>query len=54
MDLWDATAAGHQQRNNSSVRIFRCGYTEHFAREFTAAVHKAGVRRDDTGHRRDQ
>ncbi|KAG2769071.1 hypothetical protein Pcac1_g19663 [Phytophthora cactorum] len=54
MDLSNATAAGHQQRNNSSVRCFRCGYTGHYARECTAAVHKAGGRRVDAGHRRDQ
>ncbi|KAG3125366.1 hypothetical protein PI126_g22805 [Phytophthora idaei] len=54
MDLSNATAAGHQQRNNSSVRCFRCGYTGHYARECTAAVHKAGSRRGDAGHRRDQ
>ncbi|KAG4049977.1 hypothetical protein PC123_g14775 [Phytophthora cactorum] len=45
MDLSNATAAGHQQRNNSSVRCIRCGYTRHYARECTAAVHKAGGRR---------
>ncbi|KAG3044442.1 hypothetical protein PC121_g21904 [Phytophthora cactorum] len=54
MDLSNATAAGHQQRNNSSVRCFRCGYTGHYARECTAAVHKAGGRRGDAGHHRDQ
>ncbi|KAG3148526.1 hypothetical protein PC128_g23576 [Phytophthora cactorum] len=54
MDLSNATAAGHQQRNNSSVRCFRCGYTGHYVRECTAAVHKAGGRRGDAGHRRDQ
>ncbi|KAG3052980.1 hypothetical protein PC121_g17036 [Phytophthora cactorum] len=27
MDLSNATAAGHQQRNNSSVQCFRCEYT---------------------------
>ncbi|KAG3122587.1 hypothetical protein PI126_g24086 [Phytophthora idaei] len=54
MDLSNATAAGHQQRNNSSVRCFRCGYTGHYARECTAAVHKAGGRCGDAGHRRDQ
>ncbi|KAG2983208.1 hypothetical protein PC121_g24105 [Phytophthora cactorum] len=54
LDLSNATAAGHQQRNNSSVRCFRCGYTGHYARECTAAVHKAGGRRGDAGHRRDQ
>ncbi|KAG3098790.1 hypothetical protein PI124_g24148 [Phytophthora idaei] len=54
MDLSNATVAGHQQLNNSSVRCFRCGYTEHFVRECTAAVHKAGSRRGDAGHRRDQ
>ncbi|KAG3010880.1 hypothetical protein PC121_g15930 [Phytophthora cactorum] len=54
MDLSSATAAGHQQRNNSSVRCFRCGYTGHYARECTATVHKAEGRRGDTGHRRDQ
>ncbi|KAG3072892.1 hypothetical protein PI125_g22389 [Phytophthora idaei] len=54
MDLSNATAAGHQQRNNSSVRCFRCGYTGHYARECTAAVHKAGGRRGNAGHRRDQ
>ncbi|KAG2920214.1 hypothetical protein PC114_g6175 [Phytophthora cactorum] len=54
MNLSNATAAGHQQRNNSSVRCFRCEYTGHFARECTAAVHKAGGRRGDAGHRRDQ
>ncbi|KAG3185669.1 hypothetical protein C6341_g4322 [Phytophthora cactorum] len=43
MDLSNATAAGDQQRNNSSVRCFRCGYTGHYAREYTAAVHKAGA-----------
>ncbi|KAG2783850.1 hypothetical protein PC129_g19854 [Phytophthora cactorum] len=42
MDLSNATAAGHQQRNNSSVRCFRCGYTGNFAHECKAAVHKAG------------
>ncbi|KAG2871442.1 hypothetical protein PC114_g26918 [Phytophthora cactorum] len=42
MDLSNATAAGHQQRNNSSVQCFRCGYTGHYARECTAAVHKDG------------
>ncbi|KAG3041561.1 hypothetical protein PC121_g23344 [Phytophthora cactorum] len=47
MDLSNATAAGHQQRNNSSVRCFRCGYTGHYACECTAAVHKAGNRRGD-------
>ncbi|KAG3065084.1 hypothetical protein PC121_g11468 [Phytophthora cactorum] len=54
MDLSNATPAGHQQRNNSSVRCFRCGYTGHYARECTAVVHKAGGRRGDAGHRRDQ
>ncbi|KAG3126887.1 hypothetical protein PC128_g27170 [Phytophthora cactorum] len=54
MDLLNATAAGHQQRNNSSVRCFRCGYTGHYARECTSAVHKAGGRRGDAGHRREQ
>ncbi|KAG2986191.1 hypothetical protein PC121_g23352 [Phytophthora cactorum] len=54
MDLSNATAAGHQQRNNSSVRCFRCGYTGHYARECTAAVHKAGGRRGDARHRHDQ
>ncbi|KAG3057379.1 hypothetical protein PI124_g23156 [Phytophthora idaei] len=54
MDLSNATAAGHQQRNNSSVRCFRCEYTGPFARECTAVVHKAGGRRGDAGHRRDQ
>ncbi|KAG4054002.1 hypothetical protein PC123_g10866 [Phytophthora cactorum] len=54
MDLPNATASGHQQRNNSSVRCFRCEYTGHYARECTAAVHKAGGRRGDAGHRRDQ
>ncbi|KAG4217687.1 hypothetical protein PC116_g33833 [Phytophthora cactorum] len=49
MDLSNATAAGDQQRNNSSVRCFRCGYTGHFACECTAAVHKAGGRRGDAG-----
>ncbi|KAG4029446.1 hypothetical protein PC123_g29057 [Phytophthora cactorum] len=43
MDLSNATAAGNQQRNNSSVRCFRCEYTGHYARECTAAVHKAGA-----------
>ncbi|KAG4045123.1 hypothetical protein PC123_g19449 [Phytophthora cactorum] len=51
MDLSNAMAAGHQQRNNSSVRCFRCGYTGNFARECTAAVHKTGDRRGDSiGH----
>ncbi|KAG3135738.1 hypothetical protein C6341_g21669 [Phytophthora cactorum] len=54
MDISNATAAGHQQRNNSSVRCFRCGYTGHYARECTAAAHKAGGRCGDAGHRRDQ
>ncbi|KAG2767591.1 hypothetical protein Pcac1_g21114 [Phytophthora cactorum] len=54
MDLSNATAAGHQQRNNSSVRCFRCGYTGHFARKCTAAVYNAGGRRSDASHRRDQ
>ncbi|KAG2850383.1 hypothetical protein PC113_g16840 [Phytophthora cactorum] len=54
MDLSNATAAGHQQRNNGSVRCFRCGYTGHYARECTAAVHKTGGRRGDAEHRRDQ
>ncbi|KAG3058303.1 hypothetical protein PI125_g25254 [Phytophthora idaei] len=54
MDLSNATAAGHQQRNNSSVRCFRWGYTGHFARECTAGVHKAGGRRGDAVHRHDQ
>ncbi|KAG4037530.1 hypothetical protein PC123_g26906 [Phytophthora cactorum] len=54
MDLSNATAAGHQQRNNSSVRCFRSGYIGHYAREYTAAVHKAGGRRGDAGHCRDQ
>ncbi|KAG4039687.1 hypothetical protein PC123_g24765 [Phytophthora cactorum] len=53
-DLSKATAAGHQQRNNSCVRCFRCGYTGHYERECTGAVHKAGSRRGDAGHRRDQ
>ncbi|KAG2815626.1 hypothetical protein PC113_g9861 [Phytophthora cactorum] len=54
MDLSNATSAGHQQRNNSSVRCFRCEYTGYYARYCTAAVHKAGGRRGDAGHRRDQ
>ncbi|KAG3062407.1 hypothetical protein PI125_g24539 [Phytophthora idaei] len=54
MDLSNATSAGHQQRNNSSVRCFLCGYTGQYARECTAAVHKAGGRRGDAGHHRDQ
>ncbi|KAG4039810.1 hypothetical protein PC123_g24641 [Phytophthora cactorum] len=54
MDLSNVTAAGHQQRNNRSMRCFRCGYTGHYARECTAAVHKAGDQRGDAGHRRDQ
>ncbi|KAG4044278.1 hypothetical protein PC123_g20269 [Phytophthora cactorum] len=54
MDLSNATAAGHQQQNNSSVRCFRCGYTGNYARECTAAVHKAGGRHSDAGHRRDK
>ncbi|KAG2961011.1 hypothetical protein PC119_g26240 [Phytophthora cactorum] len=54
MDLLNATGTGHQQRNNSSVRCFRCEYTGHYARECTAVVHKAGGRRGDAGHRRDQ
>ncbi|KAG4225116.1 hypothetical protein PC116_g26439 [Phytophthora cactorum] len=54
MDLSNVTAAGHQQRNNSSARCFRCGYTGHYARECTAAAHKAGGRRGDAGHCRDQ
>ncbi|KAG3123046.1 hypothetical protein C6341_g26719 [Phytophthora cactorum] len=54
MDLSNATVAGHQQRNNSSVWFFRCGYTGHYAHECTAAVHKAGGRRSDASHRRDQ
>ncbi|KAG4042370.1 hypothetical protein PC123_g22135 [Phytophthora cactorum] len=54
MDLSNATTAGHQHRNNSSVRCFRCRYTGHYARECTVAVHKAGGRRGDAGHRRDQ
>ncbi|KAG2759662.1 hypothetical protein PC116_g26876 [Phytophthora cactorum] len=54
MDLSNATAAGHQQRNNSGVRCFRCGYTGHYARECTAIVHKTVGRRGDAGHRRAQ
>ncbi|KAG2791018.1 hypothetical protein PC129_g3029 [Phytophthora cactorum] len=54
MDLSNATAAGHQQQTNSSMRCFRCRYTGHYARECTAAVHKAGGRRGDAGHRPDQ
>ncbi|KAG4037776.1 hypothetical protein PC123_g26660 [Phytophthora cactorum] len=54
MDLSNATAAGHQQQNNSSVRCCRCGYTRHYARECTAAAHKGKSRRGDAGHRRDQ
>ncbi|KAG2917956.1 hypothetical protein PC116_g9095 [Phytophthora cactorum] len=54
MDLSNATAAGHQKRNNSSVQCFRCGYTGYFARECTAIVHKAGGRRGDVRHHQNQ
>ncbi|GMF44076.1 unnamed protein product [Phytophthora fragariaefolia] len=50
MDLSSATAAGSQQRRESTnLRCFCCGNNGHYARECTAPVHATRGRRDIPG-----